>query len=50
MLILGIVCLVLGFVLHIEVLWIIGIVLAVVGAILLILAAAGRGVGGRYWY
>jgi hypothetical protein len=48
MLILGVICLILGFVLHIQVLWIIGIVLAVIGAILLILPV--ERVGGRRWY
>jgi hypothetical protein len=51
MLIIGIICLVLGFVLGIQVLWIIGIVLAVIGAILLIAGAVGHPVGGRkVWY
>jgi len=50
MLILGVICLILGFVLHIQVLWIIGIILAVIGGILLILSASGRRVGGRTWY
>jgi hypothetical protein len=48
MLILGLICLVLGFVLHIQVLWIIGIILAVIGGILLILGTART--GGRRWY
>jgi len=48
MLILGVICLVLGFLLHIQVLWIIGIVLAVVGLILLLLPV--ERVGGRRWY
>jgi uncharacterized membrane protein HdeD (DUF308 family) len=48
MLILGVVLLILGFVLHIQVLWIIGIVLAVIGAVLLIAGTART--GGRRWY
>ena len=49
--ILGVILLVLGFVLHIPILWTIGIILVVVGAILAILGATGRAVGGRkYWY
>jgi hypothetical protein len=49
--ILGVILLVLGFVLSIPILWTIGIILVVVGAILLLLGATGRAVGGRkYWY
>jgi hypothetical protein len=50
-LILGIILLVLGFVLHIPVLWTIGIILLVIGAVLMVLGTAGRAVGGRkHWY
>ena len=48
MLILGVVLLLLGFFLHIQVLWIIGIILAVVGAILLVVPK--ERVGGRRYY
>jgi hypothetical protein len=49
--ILGVVLLVLGFVFSIPVLWTIGIVLIVIGAILALLGTAGRAVGGRrHWY
>src|SRR4029077_18400296 len=48
MVILGVVLLLLGFFLHIQVLWIIGIILVVVGAILLLLPV--ERVGGRRWY
>ena len=51
MLILGIILLVLGFVLHIPILWTIGIILLVVGAVLVLLGSTGRAVGGRkHWY
>ncbi len=51
MLILGIVLLLLGFLLHIPVLWTIGIILLVIGAVLMLLGTAGRAVGGRkHWY
>lgn len=51
MIILGVVLLVLGFVFSIPVLWTIGIVLIVIGAILALLGTAGRAVGGRrHWY
>jgi hypothetical protein len=51
MIILGLVLLVLGFLLSIPVLWTIGLVLMVAGALLWILGATGRAVGGRshYW-
>lgn len=51
MIILGVILLILGFVLSIPVLWTIGLILVVVGAILWILGAAGRQVGPRahYW-
>ena len=48
MLILGVICLLLGFFLHIQILWIIGIVLAVIGVILLVLPI--ERVGGRRYY
>ncbi len=51
MIILGLILLVLGFLLSINILWTIGIILIVVGVILWILGATGRAVGGRkYWY
>jgi hypothetical protein len=49
--VLGIILLVIGFVAHIPILWTIGIVLIVIGAILSLLGAVGREVGGRRtWY
>ena len=50
MLVIGVILLVIGYLLHIQVLWIIGVVLAVAGAILLVLSAFGHAVGGRRWY
>ncbi|MFJ1705057.1 DUF6131 family protein [Kitasatospora sp. NPDC088346] len=51
MIILGLILLVIGFAAHIGILWTIGIVLLVIGAVLLLLGVAGREVGGRrhYW-
>lgn len=51
MIILGIILLVLGFVFHVAILWTLGIVCLVIGAILWILGAMGRQVGPRshYW-
>ncbi len=49
--VLGIICLVIGFLVGIPVLWTIGIILVVIGAIFWILGAAGHAVGGRkVWY
>jgi hypothetical protein len=47
----GVVLLLLGILLNIGLLWTIGVVLVLVGAILWILGATGRAVGGRnhYW-
>ncbi len=50
MITLGVICLVLGFVLSIPVLWSIGIVLVVVGLIFVLLGSMGRAVGGRRHY
>jgi hypothetical protein len=49
MLVLGIICLILGFIFAIPVLWTIGIILAVVGAVLWVADGAGR-TWGRRWY
>jgi hypothetical protein len=51
MLVVGLILLLLGFFLHISILWTIGLILLVVGAVLWILGSVGRPVGGRkYWY
>jgi hypothetical protein len=50
MIILGLLLLILGFVFGISILWTIGIVLIVIGAVLWILGATGRKVGGRAHY
>lgn len=50
MIILGVILLVLGYLLGIQILWILGIILLVVGAILALLGAIGRPVGGRRYY
>ena len=51
MIILGIVLLLLGFILSIPLLWTLGIIVIVIGAVLYVLGATGRAVGGRnhYW-
>jgi hypothetical protein len=51
MLILGLILLILGFVLNVSILWTIGIILLLVGAVFWILGSTGRAVGGRrHWY
>lgn len=51
MIALGVILLILGFVLKVQILWTIGIILLVIGAVLWILGAVGRPVAGRrYWY
>jgi hypothetical protein len=49
--VLGIILLVIGFVAKIAILWTIGIIVLVIGAILALLGFAGREVGGRrHWF
>ena len=51
MIILGVILLIIGFVAKIPILWTIGIILIVVGAILALLGATGRAIGGRkHWF
>lgn len=50
MIILGILLLIVGFVFKISILWTIGIVVLVIGAILAVLGSTGRAVGGRRHY
>jgi hypothetical protein len=50
MIVLGIILLIAGFVLKISILWTIGIVLVVIGAVLWLLGSMGRAVGGRRHY
>jgi hypothetical protein len=49
--VLGIVLLIIGFVAKIAILWTLGIIVVVIGAVLAIAGATGRAVGGRrHWY
>lgn len=50
MIILGIILLIIAAFVDVPILWTIGIILVVVGAILWILGALGRGLGGRRHY
>lgn len=48
---LGVLLLILGFIFKVQILWSIGIISLVIGAVLWILGAVGRPVGGRqHWY
>ena len=51
MIILGVILLILGAVLNISILWILGVILAVVGGVLWLLGSMNRQVGARrhYW-
>jgi hypothetical protein len=51
MIILGVILLILGALLNVSILWILGVILAVVGAVLWILGSMDRAVGPRrhYW-
>ncbi len=50
MIILGIILLIIGFVAKIAILWTIGIIVVVIGAILALLGTLGHAVGGRRHY
>ena len=50
MIIIGIICLVVGLILGFHILVTIGIILLIIGLVLLVLQAAGHGLGNRYWY
>jgi hypothetical protein len=51
MIVLGVILLVLGFVLHISILWTIGLIVLIIGVVFFVLGALGHAVGGRrYWY
>ena len=51
MIILGVVLLIIGFIFKVAIIWTLGIIAVVIGAILALLGFAGREVGGRrhYW-
>ena len=51
MMVLGVVLLIIGFVAHIPILWTLGLVVLLVGAVLFLVGSAGHAVGGRrhYW-
>lgn len=51
MIILGVILLILGLLLHVGILWTIGIILLIIGAVLFLLGRTGHAVAGRrhYW-
>jgi hypothetical protein len=50
MIVLGVILLILGWILSIQILWTIGIILIVIGAVLYLLGAIGRPIGPRRYY
>lgn len=50
MIVLGVILLLIGAFVDIQLLWILGAILAIVGVVLYILGAMGRAVGGRRHY
>jgi hypothetical protein len=48
--ILGVILLIIGFVAKVAIIWTIGIILVIVGAILFLLGSLGHAVGGRRHY
>ena len=50
MIILGVILLIIGFLTGVAIIWTIGIIVVVVGAILALLGMAGHAVGGRRHY
>jgi hypothetical protein len=50
MIIIGVICLILGLLLGVPILWTIGIILCVIGLILWLLGATGHAIGGRSHY
>ena len=50
MIIVGIICLLLGLILGVPILWTIGIILLIVGVVLTLMGSMGRAVGGRRTY
>ncbi|MGZ7080996.1 MAG: DUF6131 family protein [Thermoanaerobaculia bacterium] len=50
MIIAGVLFLLLGLVFGVPILWTIGVILLVVGAVLMLLGSTGRAVGGRHHY
>ena len=50
MIVLGVILLLIGFIAGIPIIWILGVIAVVVGAVLAIAGASGRAIGGRKHY
>ena len=51
MIVLGIILLIIGFIAKVPIIWTLGIIIVVIGAVLALLGFAGREIGGRrHWY
>lgn len=50
MIVLGVILLLLGLIFSVPVLWVIGLILVIVGAVLWIAGSAGHAIGGRRHY
>ena len=51
MIVLGVVLLLIGFIAKIPIIWTLGIIVIVVGAVLALVGTTGRAIGGRrHWY
>ena len=51
MIVLGIVLLIIGFIAKIAIIWTLGIIIVVIGAVLALVGVAGHEIGGRkHWY
>jgi hypothetical protein len=50
MIVMGVVLLLIGYLLGVPILWTLGIIFVVIGAVLFALGAAGREIGGRRHY
>jgi Family of unknown function (DUF6131) len=50
MIVVGLILLLLGYFLSIQILWLLGIIVLVIGLVLLLLGSIGRPVGGRRYY
>lgn len=51
MIVLGIILLLLGWFIHLHILWVIGLIVLIVGVVLFIVGATGQTIAGRrYWF
>ena len=50
MIMLGIILLIVGFIAKVAIIWTIGVILVVIGAVLFLMGSMGRAVGGRRHY